>query len=257
MSSSFRVVPIRAFNDNYIWCIRDHRSAAVVDPGDADPVLAYLRQEGLHLVAILATHHHADHIGGIPALAAAHPAPVFAPFDDRIDGVTHRVAEADVAELPAFDIALQVLEIPGHTRTHVAYYGANLLFCGDTLFACGCGRLFEGTPTQMHTSLARLAALPGDTSVYCGHEYTLSNLRFGLAVDPANPVLRAWEREATEQRRTNQPTLPSVLAREKQANPFLRCDDAAVAPAARGESGALLESPVEVFAALREWKNRF
>jgi len=257
MNSSFRVEPIHAFNDNYIWCIRDHNAAAVVDPGDANPVLEYLATEKLRLTAILATHHHADHVGGIPALLAAHPVRVFAPFDDRIEAVSDRVADGDVAELPDFGIALRVIEIPGHTRTHVAYYGANLLFCGDTLFGCGCGRLFEGTPLQMHASLARLAALPDDTRVYCGHEYTLSNLRFGRAVDPENPLLRAWEQEATEQRRINRPTLPSLLAREKRANPFLRCGEPAVAAAARREAGAALAGPVEVFAVLREWKNRF
>jgi hydroxyacylglutathione hydrolase len=257
MNPSCRVVPIPAFTDNYIWCIRNQASATVVDPGDADPVLDYLAKENLRLAAVLATHHHADHVGGIQALVEAHPAPVFAPFDDRIDAVTNRVADADGVELPDFEITLRVLGIPGHTRTHVAYYGANLLFCGDTLFACGCGRLFEGTPAQMHASLARLAALPDSTRVYCGHEYTLSNLRFGRAVDPDNSELRAWEREAIEQRRSNQPTLPSLLAREKRANPFLRCADSTVAASVRRETGATLASPVEVFAALREWKNRF
>jgi len=257
MDASFQVEPIHAFNDNYIWCIRDHATAAIVDPGDAGPVFKYLAKEKLHLSAILATHHHADHVGGIAALASVHPVPVFAPFDDRISAVTHPVGDGDLVELPVFNIALQVLEIPGHTRTHVAYYGANLLFCGDTLFACGCGRLFEGTPMQMHASLTRLAALPDETLVYCGHEYTLANLRFGLTVDPGNAALRAWEREATEQRSLNRPTLPSVLAREKQANPFLRCEDPGVAARASREARTALSNPAEVFAVLREWKNRF
>ncbi|MET1084367.1 MAG: hydroxyacylglutathione hydrolase [Burkholderiales bacterium] len=257
MSPSFQVIPIQAFNDNYVWCIRDRARAVVVDPGDADPVFAYLAVEHLQLSAILATHHHNDHVGGIGALVTAHPVPVYAPFDERIDYVTHRVRDGDVAELHEFELTLRVVEIPGHTRTHIAYYGANLLFCGDTLFACGCGRLFEGTPAQMHASLAKLAALPDDTRVYCGHEYTRSNLRFGRTVDPTNPALADWEREADEQRSRNRPTLPSLLAREKQANPFLRCEDPVVVAAANRYAAETLSDPVKVFAALREWKNRF
>jgi hydroxyacylglutathione hydrolase len=257
MNESIQVVPIPAFRDNYIWCLRDERHAVVVDPGDAAPVAAYLAREQLALSAILATHHHDDHVGGVCALTRQHPVPVYAPIDERIGCVTHRVGEGDVFQLPVFGLELRVLEIPGHTLTHVAYYGANMLFCGDTLFACGCGRLFEGTPLQMLTSLTRLAALPEDTRVYCGHEYTESNLRFGRTVDPANPLLATWAQEAADLRRRQQPTLPSSLAREKRGNPFLRCDDPVVAAAACRETGAALAGPVAVFAALREWKNRF
>jgi hydroxyacylglutathione hydrolase len=257
MNESLRIVPIPAFRDNYIWCLRDDTHAAVVDPGDAEPVLAYLAREKLALSAILATHHHADHIGGIVALTRKHPVPVHAPYDDRIAGVTQRIREADIVQLPRFGLELRVLEIPGHTLTHIAYYGANLLFCGDTLFACGCGRLFEGTPAQMVSSLQKLASLPDDTLVYCGHEYTQSNLRFGQMVDPSNPVLEAWVREADDLRRRGLATLPSSLAREKLANPFLRCESPAVAAAASREAGQALAGRVLVFAVLREWKNRF
>lgn len=257
MNESIRVVPIPAFRDNYIWCLRDATHAAVVDPGDAEPVFEFLARERLALSAILATHHHSDHIGGIGALTREYPAPVYAPFDERIDGVTDRVREADIVRLPDLGLDFEVFEIPGHTLTHIAYYGTKMLFCGDTLFACGCGRLFEGTPRQMVTSLTKLASLPDDTLVYCGHEYTQANLRFGRTVDPANQVLVSWEREADDLRRRGQPTLPSSLARERLGNPFLRCEDPAVSAAASREAGQELAGPVPVFAALREWKNRF
>jgi len=257
MHATFRIDPIRAFNDNYIWCIRDDARAAVVDPGDAKPVFEYLSAERLQLSAILATHHHADHVGGIGALTDAFPVPVYAPFDDRIDRVTRRVGEGDLVALPEWNLTLRTLEIPGHTRTHIAYYGANLLFCGDTLFACGCGRLFEGTPEQMCKSLATLTALPDEALVCCGHEYTESNLKFARAVDPENTTLVAWQREAREQRSGARPTLPSLLGREKAANPFLRCSDPTVVAAANRHAGRKLANPIEVFATLREWKNSF
>jgi hydroxyacylglutathione hydrolase len=257
MNASIEIVPIPAFRDNYIWCLRDETHAVVVDPGDAAPVFAYLDREHLELSAILATHHHNDHVGGIGALTRSHPVPVYAPFDERIDCVTNRVGEGDIVRIPSFQLELRVLEIPGHTLTHIAYYGSNMLFCGDTLFACGCGRLFEGTPRQMLTSLAKLAALPEHTRVYCGHEYTQSNVRFGRTVDPSNPFLEAWEHEANDLRRRQQPTLPSSLAREKRGNPFLRCEEPVIAAAACRESGQALADPVAVFAALREWKNHF
>jgi hydroxyacylglutathione hydrolase len=183
--------------------------------------------------------------------------PVYAPEDDRIEHATDRVSEGSVVSLPEFRLSLRVLEIPGHTLSHIAYYGPNVLFCGDTLFACGCGRLFEGTPLQMLTSLGRLAALPDETRVYCGHEYTASNLRFGRTVDPSNADLAAWDEEVAKLRSRGAPTLPSSLAREKGLNPFLRCGDPVIAAAARRAAGRALPTPVDVFAALREWKNRF
>jgi hydroxyacylglutathione hydrolase len=251
------VIPLRAFQDNYIWLIRSGRSAAVVDPGDAGPVLDYLQAEGLVLTAILCTHHHADHTGGNGDLLAHFPAVLYAPDDDRIPGASRRPGQGDHVRLDEFGLEFSVLEIPGHTRSHIAYYGAGMLFCGDTLFACGCGRLFEGTPQQMHASLAKLAALPDATAVYCGHEYTLSNLRFAKAVEPGNPELPKWESAAAALRARNEPTVPSTLRMEKLANPFLRCDQPAVIASASKHAGKPLADPVSVLAAIREWKNKF
>jgi hydroxyacylglutathione hydrolase len=252
-----QVAPISAFQDNYIWCLRQAGCAAVVDPGDARPVLEYLDAEGLTLVAILCTHHHADHVGGVAGLLERFRVPVYGPAHEKISTLTTRLQQGDRVKIDELGSELEVLDIPGHTAGHIAYYGGKLLFCGDTLFACGCGRLFEGTAAQMWSSLSKLAALPGDTAVYCGHEYTLSNLRFAQAADPDNPALATWEREAVEQRKRHVPTLPSTLARERAANPFLRAGDPALAASASRYAGKALHDPVEVFAALRDWKNRF
>ncbi|MBI4191422.1 MAG: hydroxyacylglutathione hydrolase [Betaproteobacteria bacterium] len=251
------VFPVRAFQDNYIWVLRRGGDAAVVDPGDAQPVLDYLRAEGLRLGAILNTHHHADHVGGNAGLLRHYRVPVYGPYDDRIPTVSQRLREGDRFSLAEFGIEFSVFEIPGHTRSHIAFYGAGMLFCGDTLFACGCGRLFEGTPRQMHVSLAKLAALPDATQVYCGHEYTVANLRFAKAVEPANPEIAIWEREANAQRAKNEPTLPSTIAREKRANPFLRCDQPGVIEAAGRHAGKPLKDPVSVLGVIRDWKNNF
>ncbi len=189
------IIPIPAFADNYIWLLRDGRSAVVVDPGDATPVLAYLERAGLTLTAILATHHHNDHVGGIPALRERYPVPVFGPARESIPARTQALSEGDVFEVPGLPVTLRTLDIPGHTAGHIALFGevagAPSVFCGDTLFAAGCGRLFEGTPSQMWASLSALARLPDATNVYCGHEYTLANLRFALAVEPDNAALAA------------------------------------------------------------------
>jgi hydroxyacylglutathione hydrolase len=252
----FDVLPVRAFRDNYIWTLRRGESVAVVDPGDAQPVLEYLARERVRLVAILATHHHADHVGGIATLCAGHDVPVYGPRHEPIPTLTRPVGGGDTVTIPELDASFAVLDIPGHTRAHVAYYGAQSLFCGDTLFACGCGRVFEGTPEQMSASLARLAALPDDTRVYCGHEYTLANIAFARTVEPANAALATLEVEAREQRAQDRPTLPSTVGREKATNPFLRCTEAAVIRSAEAYLGARTTSPVGVFAALREWKNR-
>jgi hydroxyacylglutathione hydrolase len=252
----FEIVPLPAFKDNYIWTLRDARHAAVVDPGEARPVKEYLARESLELVAILATHHHPDHTGGIAELVAAKRVPVFGPKGEPIPDLTNPVGTGDIASIPALGATLSVVEIPGHTRAHVAYYGAGSLFCGDTLFACGCGRVFEGTPAQMYDSLQKLAALPDETKVYCGHEYTLANIEFALKVDPGNAALRARQQRSRALRQAGKPTLPSTLGEERATNPFLRCLEPAVIDSANNYLGARISDPVRVFAAIREWKNR-
>ncbi len=250
------IVPISALKDNYIWTLRDAKHAAVVDPGEAGPVLDYLAREQLTLVAILATHHHPDHVGGIDALLKQRMVPVFGPRKEPIPGMTHPVSEGDSVSIPELGASFSVLDIPGHTRAHVAYYGLDSLFCGDTLFACGCGRLFEGTPEQMYASLQKLLALPDETKVYCGHEYTLANIQFARAVEPHNEALAAREADEQKLRAVGKPTLPSTVGREKATNPFLRCLEPAVIDSANKYLGSRLTDPVRVFAAIRDWKNR-
>lgn len=218
---------------------------------------AYLAREGLTLAAILATHHHPDHVGGIAELVAMTKVPVFGPRGEPIPALTHPVGQGDKVEIPTLKAEFSVLDIPGHTRAHVAYYGLESLFCGDTLFACGCGRLFEGTAEQMLASLSKLAALPDATKVYCGHEYTLANIKFARAVDPDNRLLAAREQRARALRAAGQPTLPSTLGEERATNPFLRCAEPVVVESANKYLGARAADPVRVFAAIREWKNRF
>jgi hydroxyacylglutathione hydrolase len=251
------IVPLPAFKDNYIWTLRSGRQAAVVDPGEARPVQEYLAREGLTLVAILATHHHPDHVGGIAELVGRSKLPVFGPKGEPIPALTHPLGQGDRAEIPELGASFTVLDIPGHTRAHIAYYGLGSLFCGDTLFACGCGRVFEGTAAQMLDSLAKLAALPDETKVYCGHEYTLANIRFARAVDPHNGLLATREERAQRLRNAGLPTLPSTLGEERATNPFLRCAEPAVVESANKYLGARVADPVRVFAAIRDWKNKF
>lgn len=253
-----RLQALPAFEDNYIWTwIADDGRALVVDPGQAEPVLAAAGQ-GLKPEAVLLTHHHNDHIGGVPALLARWPElPVLAPEDERIVAATARVGDGDRGELLGRDFS--VLEIPGHTRSHIAFHfgDGGLLFCGDTLFSLGCGRLFEGTPAQMLASLDRLATLPSETRVCCGHEYTLANARFAAAVEPDNAALAARTAEAMALRERGEPTVPSSLAEEQAANPFLRVDQAAVKAAVAQRLGHEPADRTETFAELRRWKDGF
>ena len=253
------LIALPAFTDNYVWMLHDGRHALVVDPGDAGPVQAALDRDDLELAAILVTHHHPDHVGGIEALSGRCRGPVVGPAAEAIPCRTSAVGEGDALTL--LGLSVQVLEVPGHTAGHVAFLlpdvdGAPVLFCGDTLFSAGCGRLFEGTPAQMHHSLSRLAALPAATRVCCAHEYTLSNLRFAAAVEPGNPAVTARQRHGESMRAQGLPTLPSTIAVERDINPFLRCEQPDVVAAARGQ-GAASDDPVDVLAALRTWKNQF
>jgi hydroxyacylglutathione hydrolase len=249
-----------AFSDNYIWMFDDGLQAVVVDPGEAAPVLAALDARKLKLAAILVTHHHADHVGGVDALRPRLQGPVYGPRRERIPAPY--VALDDGQRIEVLGLSFEVIDVPGHTAGHIAYHHAappgqpGLLFCGDTLFSGGCGRLFEGTPAQMHASLARLAALPGDTRVCCAHEYTLSNLRFARAVEPANDALAAYTTWCERQRAQGLTTLPSSIERERAVNPFLRCAEPAVVHSAQ-QRGAQGDGAVPVFAAIRQWKNEF
>lgn len=255
------LLPLPAFSDNYIWMLHDGRQALVIDPGQADPVLAALERHALQLQSILITHHHADHVGGVAALRAATGARVWGPAHETLPEPVTRVQGGDRVDV--LGGPWQVMDVPGHTAGHVAFYSATampepVLFCGDTLFSGGCGRLFEGTPAQMQQSLDALSALPDDTQVCCAHEYTLSNLRFALAVEPNNTALLHYFEHCQGLRAQDRPTLPSRMALERSINPFLRTRQAAVAAAARHHDART--SPLqahEVLAALRAWKNDF
>lgn len=251
----YEVVPVRAFNDNYIWTIRDASHASVVDPGDAKPVLDYLAEHKLALAAIIITHHHNDHIGGVQQLISGRAIPVYGPHDPRIPDATQRLKEGESITLPHFDLTLTVMEVPGHTRSHIAFHGDGMLFCGDTLFAAGCGRLFEGTPAQMHHSLSKFMRLPDATQVYCTHEYTLANIRFARIVEPDNQALANWEARARALREVDVPTLPSTIGLERATNPFVRCTEPDVMASASERARKALADPESVLATIREWKN--
>ncbi len=253
------VLHVPAFKDNYIWLIRAStgNGVVIVDPGEAAPVHEALARLRLTPVAILCTHHHGDHVGAVAELVDDNPVPVYGPARETISTVTHPVGEGDVVVLHALELRLRVIDIPGHTAGHIAYYGAGMLFCGDTLFSAGCGRLFEGTAEQMCHSLQRLAALPDDTQVYCGHEYTDANLRFALTVEPDNADAQKYREAVIDLRRRNLPSLPSTIAREKSVNPFLRCRAPRVRAAAEAFAHRQLTTDCEVFAAVRRWKDSF
>ena len=266
------VTPIPAFTDNYIWCLTrsvgdadegDRESAAreavVVDPGDAAPVLQHLSAERLTLAGIIITHHHFDHTGGIDDLLAARQVPVWGPRNPAIGQITDRLAEGD--EVSILGLSWRIIEVPGHTLDHIAFYTPSTspptLFCGDTLFAGGCGRVFEGDPGMMLASLTRLAALPAETRLYCAHEYTMANLAFAEAVEPGNRVLQERKQRDAARRERDEPTVPSQLGTELATNPFLRCTQPGVARAVADRDGVDPGDPVAVFAAVRGWKDHF
>lgn len=253
------VLHVNAFEDNYIWVITDaaRRFCALVDPGDDEPVRSALAQLELTPVAILITHHHRDHVGGIEDLLRDYDVPVFGPARERIPALTDRLQDGNRVDLPQLGTSLTVFDVPGHTTGHIAYVGDGMVFCGDTLFSAGCGRLFEGTAAQMHASLTRLAALAESTKVYCAHEYTLDGLRFAAAVEPQNQDVHTHMHWAQEQRSRGIPTLPSTIGLERRINPFLRTAEVTVREAVSHYCGRSLHSAVETFAELRRWKDAF
>ncbi|HEX4937256.1 MAG TPA: hydroxyacylglutathione hydrolase [Candidatus Kapabacteria bacterium] len=260
--SNLHIHPISAFSDNYIWCLHNQQLAVVVDPGDAGPVQRYLQQQGLQLAGILVTHHHPDHIAGINTLVEHWPGiPVWGPAQEHIPARTQALQQGNRVQLP-LGLELQVLDVPGHTLGHIAYFGTGastgpVLFCGDTLFSSGCGRLFEGTPEQMFHSLGLFRRLPGETRVFCTHEYTLSNLKFALAVEPDNMDIQQRKTAVEQLRADHLPSLPSTLALELKVNPFLRTDQAPVIEAVSRNCGARPASEAQTFARLRAWKDHF
>ena len=257
LTKRLKCEPIPEFNDNYLWTLsNDQGFAVVVDPGDAQIVLKKM-QDGLKPIAILITHHHWDHIDGLTELMQHCDAPVYAPDDIRIPFATHRVKHDQAIFLPELDLEFRVIAVPGHTLSHVAYYGGNYLFCGDTLFSLGCGRLFEGTPEQMLTSLDLLAALPAQTQVCCSHEYTLANLPFAEAAEPDNPERDEIVRQIREKRRQNLPSLPSRLDIELACNPFLRSNQPGLWPFWSSKSQLVIQNRLQAFTALRAWKDHF
>jgi hydroxyacylglutathione hydrolase len=249
--------PLPAFDDNYVWMITDPPSpgAVVVDPGQATPVRQILQKKKLDLSAILITHHHGDHVGGVNELLRERPVPVYGPVKEDIGAVTQPVGGGDLVSLPELGLDLEVLDVPGHTAGHIAYRGSDFVLVGDTLFAGGCGRVFEGTPEQMYESLCKLAALPSDTLVYCAHEYTVANLRFAREVEPFNKMIERRLEDARRARDEGRPTVPSTIAEELETNPFLRCDQSAVAAAAEKTSGLDVPTAVDVFTIIRSWKD--
>jgi hydroxyacylglutathione hydrolase len=255
------ISPICAFQDNYIWMIKNSadKSAFVVDPGDAVPVFETLNNQGLTLTGILVTHHHYDHTGGISELLAAYPVPVYGPKASSFKLIDHRLSEGDLVQVYGFDFT--VMELPGHTLDHIAYFSHNtkppVLFCGDTLFVSGCGRVFEGTFEQMHHSLMKLSELPPATLVYCAHEYTLANLDFAKIVDGTNTDLKDFLSTTQQIRKKHAPTVPSSIEMELAINPFLRTDKASIKKAAEDHANKKLSSPVAVFNVIRSWKDSF
>ena len=257
MQTRWQILGLHAFSDNYIWLLRQAGNAVVVDPGDAAPVFEHLQASGDRLTAILTTHRHPDHVGGITALRERFDVPVFGPACEEIPLRTHDLQGGESIAVPGLDIHFDVLDVGGHTKGHIAYYHPKILLCGDALFVLGCGRLFDGTIGQMAQSIARIAALPRDTQVYCAHEYAHYNLPFALAVEPGNALLQQRALALRHSIATHQPTVPMLLGDELDTNPFLRCHVAEVIAAAQSFSGRTPLNESDTFAALREWRNNF
>lgn len=251
------IIPIKALSDNYIWCLvnRDNHSCVIVDPGEVDPVLALLNTQKLRLTGILITHHHWDHTAGIEGILAQFDVPVYGPAGEPVAGMTHPLKGGEPIFLTEINLTLNILDIPGHTLGHIAYFNSNFVFSGDTLFTGGCGKIFEGTAQQMYASLMKLSALNENTLVYCGHEYTTANLNFAALVEPNNPNIQERQQAVAQLRKQNLSTVPATLATEKLTNPFLRCDQPSVIQAAEKYSGQKLSHPEDVLAAVRQWKN--
>lgn len=254
-----KIYPIPAFKDNYIWIVHDNQHAIVVDPGDASPVISYLDKQHLKLIAILVTHHHRDHTGGIKDLFELYNTPVYGPRREKIPCLTHPLDEGNIVEFKQLNFHLKVIDIPGHTLGHIAYLWHGGMFCGDTLFTCGCGKIFEGTPEQLHHSLQRLASLPDDTLVYCTHEYTEYNTPFAQICEPSNAALKQRVIDAEALRAQNKPTVPSTLRLEKATNPFLRCKEPEIIHHIEQQFGSKLSANDEqaAFTALRKWRDLF
>lgn len=256
------IVPIPALTgtyDNYIWIMHDDKNAIVVDPGDAVPVLAYLQLHQLKLSGILVTHRHNDHIGGIPKLLEVYNTRVYGPRSELIPFISQHIGEGDTVEFGELGLSFDILSVPGHLPEHIAYVGGGMLFCGDILFGCGCGKMFVGTPQEFHHSLQRLAALPAETQVYCAHEYTESNIRFALLCEPGNALLQQRQRDARILRQQDKPTLPSTIALEKATNPFMRCGEAEIIDniVRHFDLSSAPADEIAVFAALRTWRDHF
>lgn len=254
-----QISPIRAFQDNYIWAVHNDQYAIVVDPGDAVPVSNFLEDNQLKLLGVLITHHHRDHIGGINDLVELYNTPVYGPRLEKIPHLTYPLGEGDIVEFKELNFTARVIDIPGHTKGHIAFLWDGGMFCGDTMFTCGCGKIFEGTPAQLHHSLQRLASVPDDTLVYCAHEYTEYNTPFALICEPGNQALRQRILDAEKLRAQDFPTVPSTMGLEKATNPFLRCTEPEIIRNIETKSGLQLKSrsEQEVFTALRAWRDLF
>tara|TARA_B100000029_G_scaffold51191_1_gene46564 strand:- start:109 stop:879 length:771 start_codon:yes stop_codon:yes gene_type:complete len=251
------IIPVTALKDNYIWLLENkiNQSTVIVDPSEHEPVLKIIKTKGLNPVAILITHHHWDHVGGISGLVNEYEIPVYTPKKEVVTGSTNPVCEGDIINVPELELKIRVLDVPGHTSGAIAYYSEKMIFSGDTLFTGGCGRLFEGTPAEMYHSLTKIKELPDHTHIYCGHEYTVSNLKFASIVEENNESIQERLDISEQMRRSNQPAVPASLEIEKRTNPFLRCEEESVINAASERAGRKLDNPVEVFATIRNWKD--